>query len=257
MRNTTRLLSIEEIMERYKNGESSTSIAKDAGVSDRHIRRLINQYGAEYGVETRAGGQPRKHQVNENFFKTWTPEMAYVLGFVLTDGHVKGNALTISQKDVEILRKIAKVMNCTNEPVKKKTQDLYVLIINSKEIVHDLRKLGITERKSRTVKMPNVPEKYLPHFIRGVLDGDGHVHFKGYRVTITSGSLSFAESLTEILNNHGFTAELLEQTAHKSNNSIYRVVLSGKTNVWKFGEWIYKNKGELFLERKISRIFSY
>ena len=31
------------------------------------------------------GGHNRKH-INENFFKTWSPKMAYVLGFIIADG---------------------------------------------------------------------------------------------------------------------------------------------------------------------------
>ena len=33
-------------------------------------------------------GRTRKNKVNEHFFKTWSHEMACVLGMLVTDGHV-------------------------------------------------------------------------------------------------------------------------------------------------------------------------
>lgn len=45
-------------------------------------------------------GQLRKNKVNEDFFKVWTNEMAWVLGLFVTDGHVnkKIHSIYFSQK---------------------------------------------------------------------------------------------------------------------------------------------------------------
>jgi hypothetical protein len=66
--------------------------------------------------------------VNEEFFSKWSPEMAYVLGVICTDGnlampHIKDDRykngagsqvkrLSISQKEPEILEKVLKLMDC-------------------------------------------------------------------------------------------------------------------------------------------------
>ena len=51
----------------------------------------------------------------------------------------------------------------------------YQLQIRDQSIYGDLLKLGLTPRKSKTIRLPNVPEQYFKDFIRGCFDGDGCV----------------------------------------------------------------------------------
>lgn len=55
---------------------------KISGFSARAIRNVLYKHK----VRVNRTGQPRKHQVNEKFFKTWTDDMAWVLGLFITDG---------------------------------------------------------------------------------------------------------------------------------------------------------------------------
>ncbi|MGM0901024.1 MAG: LAGLIDADG family homing endonuclease [Bacillota bacterium] len=165
----------EFIIKMYKNGMSFKEMTKVVGLSDRAIRNVLYKHGVEMNRE-QSSGQPRKHKVNENFFKTWTHQMAWVLGLFITDGTVNKSIHTISfaQKDERILRLVANymeadyVLGAIGPTCKTPT-----LIINSKEIKKDLERLGITANKSLTVRFPNVPEEFLPSFVRGVIDGDG------------------------------------------------------------------------------------
>src|SRR5699024_10750992 len=99
-------------------------------------------------------GQPRKHKVNENFFKTWSHEMAWVLGLFVTDGHMNKymHQVNFSQKDERILKLIAKYMEADYilGPTGP-TKTTATLLINSKIIKEDLTKLGITNNKSYSV----------------------------------------------------------------------------------------------------------
>lgn len=52
---------------------------------------------------------------------------------------------------------------------------LYRLQIGSIEMCDDLRKLGLFERKTKSLAVPNVPDKYFADFARGYFDGDGNV----------------------------------------------------------------------------------
>lgn len=95
-------------IEMYKSGMSFKEMTPIIGLSDRAIRNVMYKHGVKMNRE-QSSGQPRKHKVNENFFKVWTHEMAWVLGMFVTDGHVNKNTHSIcfSQKDEKILRQIA------------------------------------------------------------------------------------------------------------------------------------------------------
>jgi hypothetical protein len=175
--------------------------------------------------------------------------MAYVLGFILTDGCVSGNTITITQKEPEILERIKTAMECTS-PIKRHKNGKYhihTLSITRKSMVEDLAAFGIGEKKSLTVGLPYLPSEYLPHFIRGVIDGDGWVHERGYVMNVTSGSFEFSRALTNVFIGEGLNARLVE------DGSVYRIRVSGKEDVLRLGEWIYADCGDLLLERKRAR----
>jgi hypothetical protein len=73
----------------------------------------------------------------------------------------------------------------------------YVMTFCSKQMYQDLERLGGTPRKSRTIGFPQVPDQFLPHFVRGVIDGDGTLAWNGDRpiVQIYSGSPDFLDAL--------------------------------------------------------------
>ncbi len=123
--------------------------------------------------------KPRR-AVDENYFKKWSFNMAYVLGFILADGCVvkgsyKGysNSLTfgVQLRDKDILEKIKSELKSNHKISEGK--NAACLSIASNTIVHDLKKLEISYRKSLHEKIPNIPLKYIKDYIRGIVDGDG------------------------------------------------------------------------------------
>src|SRR3989344_938626 len=162
---------------------------------------------------------PMYRKINKNFFKKWTPTMAYVLGFIYADGNIIYTkrhtwfwSLQITDKD--ILEEIKKTLDSSHVISKKKKIDnqkqSYRLQIGSKEMCEDLIRLGVTERKSKTILLPEIPKKYFPDFLRGYFDGDGGVWvgFKNKQrehkihaisTAFTSGSREFLVVLKEVL----------------------------------------------------------
>lgn len=126
-------------------------------------------------------------KVNEEFFKKWTPEMAYVLGFFTADGSMTKNRrgahfIEIQITDKELLEEIRETLGSNHKITEIKRNErnvrwknIYRLQIGSKEIFNDLLKLGLTPAKSKTIDLPLIPNKYFPHFVRGYFDGDGNV----------------------------------------------------------------------------------
>jgi len=112
------------------------------------------------------------------FFKTWSPDMAYVLGYWFADGNMYnqrscgGYVVSIGSKDVAHLEMMRGVIGM-GTLVRITGSDVFKLVICRKEMFEDLLRLGGTERKSLTIPWPTVPAEYLAHFARGYIDGDG------------------------------------------------------------------------------------
>lgn len=82
-----------------------------------------------------------------------------------------------------------------------------LLRIGSKNLYVQLTRLGMTPRKSLTMKFPPVPRRRLPFFVLGYFDGDGCVSLEAMNTArprrlqtiFTSGSKEFLETLQYIL----------------------------------------------------------
>lgn len=233
----------DEVIKRmYDEGSTTKEIAAHFGVSS----RAINLRYKKLGIDVSGRRRTPKYTVNERFFDEWSADMAYVLGFILTDGHISGNTLSITQKEIGPLNAIASMIETDSKPYK--SGNVYVLGIYRKSIVESLEKHGISEKKSLTVELPEVSNAYLADFLRGIIDGDGWAHPKGYVVTITSGSSEFAAQLAERLNSVGFPFRV------NHDGYAYRIKLSGKDEVRRLGTYLYADPTAFSIERKRNRI---
>lgn len=233
----------DAVIERLHNeGLTTTKIAEHFGVSSRAIRLRYEIIGINVSERRRTP----IYAVNEQFFDTWSPDMAYTLGFILTDGCVSGNTVSISQAVPEPLEAIKRMMS-SEHPINKVpngVNPLYTLNISRKSLVTSIAKRGIYAAKSLTVELPEVPDEYFADFLRGVIDGDGWAHPKGYKVTITSGSESFAEQLNERLNDVGFPFRV------EHDGYAYRIKLSGKDEIKRLESYLYYDPNAFYIERK-------
>lgn len=136
--------------------------------------------GERLGLE-RNRNKPRRN-INEDYFKKWSPNMAYILGFILTDGCIiegtyKGysDALKfgVRKSDIDILEKIKREFH--SEHTISFVENAAHLTITSQKMVDDLKGLGILYRKSLREGVPKIPQKYVRDFIRGVVDGNGSI----------------------------------------------------------------------------------
>jgi intein-encoded DNA endonuclease-like protein len=214
---------------------------------------------------------PIYKKVNKTFFKKWSSNMAYILGFIFADGNIictKRNTwfLSIQITDKEILEKIKITLNSSHIISKRKRgqnhKQLYRLQIGSKNICTDLLSLGLTERKSKTIVFPNIPKKYLFDFIRGYFDGDGGVwvglknkkHNKNniiINTSFTSGSENFLISLKKILAENGLLGGSLVE---KERGFDLKYSIKDSLILYKN---MYNNNCSLFLDRKKGKFEKY
>jgi len=224
--------------------------------------------------------QRTRANVNIDFFKTWSTEMAYVLGFFAADGcmfiNINGSKyILFTSTDEEILVKIKKIMNANQKiGVKKaslydpKRKKCYLVQMGSREMFNDLLGFGFTPNKDKTLRFPKVPGKYFSHFVRGYFDGDGSMSFGTYKrksrnnkiafymvSSFTSGSKKFLNILSQQLNsiagmNRGFLGP-------KSHNRGYQLTFS-RNDTKRLFTYMYKDvninsKNNCCLERKYNK----
>lgn len=238
-----RTMSTEKIIELYKEGMGTTELGKLANVSPRYIRMLLN----DNHVERRAHGSwKRKYTVNEDYFKTWSNNMAYILGFFAADGMVARDSqlISFSQKEKYILEDIRQEIGSDHPIYQNKHTNVYMLNLNSKIVKNDMINIHmITHNKSQKIVFPNVPDKYLSHFVRGYFDGDGYINYNKYSVTFVGGSECFMEKLYRIVKNIGLDPQI------RSFQNHFRIHITGRKSIKVFSDWIYSNK-DLYLKRK-------
>lgn len=127
----------------------------------------------------------RKYKVNQKFFDKPTIENSYWAGFIAADGYItkNGKSLTfsLSKKDEEILIALNSAIK-SNYPIYqrvvstsyKKNQEIVQLCIRSSVLCKDLEKnWNITNKKSLTLKPPELKNELALAFIVGYIDGDG------------------------------------------------------------------------------------
>ena len=120
----------------------------------------------------------RRTGVRAEFFQSWAPDMAYVLGVVCADGclveHGNGyHCLNITSKDVSWLEQLQQTLQAEQKIGRKRRA--YQLQIRNQTLYRSLLDLGLTPRKSKTLHLPSVPSEVFPDFVRGYFDGDGCV----------------------------------------------------------------------------------
>ena len=244
----------EYIITLYKSEVPYKEMTIKTGLSSRAIHKILCKHNVKMNREQYAG-QPRKNKVNEHFFKTWSDEMAWVLGMIVTDGSIntKTHSITIAQKDTSLLKLIASYMEADFVLAPSATtRKVPLLIVNSKIMKEDLKNLGITPKKSHIVPFPKIPETYLPAFIRGVIDGDGWVQERGYVLNVTTGSESFAIGLHNVFITWRLKT-VIKTEKTKAGKVIYRVWVSGKNDLCKLAKIIY-NTNILYESHKKQRM---
>lgn len=264
-----RLRLSKEILHKLyvEDKKSLEDIARMYGVSRVAVHKYCKAEGVSRRTKSEArleaqkkGKVPQQYfEINKHFFGSWSPEMAYVLGLLATDGCVSKTGMVLLRiNDEDLLKKVAKVMN-SGHPITKSTyqEGLFILMFGREELTRDLRSLGIKSRKSLDVDFPSVPGKYLRDFIRGVFDGDGSVFYpKQSKNTLIntkfcSGSESFIVGLKQSLELLGMPIKRLYCEERKNPFYYIRYCHADSLRLFKI---LYEDiANDLYLKRKYDK----
>ena len=144
-------------------------------------------------------------------FYEWSPEIAYSVGLMASDGCLSkdGRHLDLTSVDIEQLENFSKaigrelrISSNGSIPIGKKWSQGYRLQFSDVAYYDFLWEIGLRPSKSKTISKLAIHDEYWIDFIRGVFDGDGS--FYGYNdrrwkssfmfyLTFTSASLDFLQ----------------------------------------------------------------
>ncbi|MBI5798323.1 MAG: hypothetical protein HZB10_00120 [Candidatus Yonathbacteria bacterium] len=210
---------------------------------------------------------PQYRTINKDFFKKWSPEMAYVLGYIAADGAItigkRGNHyLDIVSIDSALLHQVRRVLGSNHQISKRKRNSRWNVVnrlqIGNKKMVEDLIAIGIVPNKTKRLVMPWVPQSYFGDFLRGYFDGDGNVSYVRFsrrdrnggigqhmRILFTSSSevmlKKLQEELEEIL---GIVGKL------RKDKNWYRLYYYRKNDIATLYQFMYGHQPTLYLQRK-------
>jgi hypothetical protein len=213
-------------------------------------------------------GSKRKYIVNDDYFKTFSHNMAYILGFFYTDGYINEyyDFFSISQheKDRYILEGMLKDMNSNNPLLKSSSSNILSFSIFSSEIVKDIKRLGGHQAKSFTIQFPKniIPKEFMPSFILGCWDGDGCIskasYRKSYNASFVSVSENFIYGILETLRNEIYDFKGSISRYNRDNDRYIFMLHVGIYDTIRLRDYLYKNinKNSLYLKRKYDRFMS-
>lgn len=195
-----------------------------------------------------------KLKFNRDYFKIWSYNMAYILGFTMADGCISNEGRLrygVKNTDIDILKFICKEIGLSQKYIKtyqhfdKRTNKIYTSA-NLRFTISDnkhINNLGIIPRKTGKELIPiDIPKKYIGSFILGFFDGDGSVFDIGNKrigINITSASKMI---LLQIKKFFGFGNIY-------TKNNIYEWCCAKQEDVFQFYTNIYKLE-DFSLDRK-------
>lgn len=241
------------------------------------LRQPLSKIGEKYGIKRgvakrilqeqnihiRTNGEVhRKYQPNETFFNHENANMAYVLGFIASDGSISKNnnriKIGLSIKDISQLELIKKIMDI-DYPIKiytnKDNFEIAELVWTCEQHKKDLAKYGVVPKKTYSFKFPlNLSKKYWPDFIRGYFDGDGCITGIKPEWKICSYKKDVLEKINTFFEENGIEAVNI----HKRNTQdLYDLRYSSKESLIKIYKLLYYNNDVPCMLRKKEKFESY
>lgn len=252
----------DEIIYRYLY-EKKGLIATGApwGLSQKRIETVLKERGVQKRTYIEAKQIQRKYEVNDDFFKHQSSEMAYILGFLAADGFVssKENRISIQlqESDQDFLEKIKELIQ-SDRPIKNYLtnagRSTCKLEVWSSEWKKDLAIYNIVPNKTFILMPPDrLDSQYYFDYIRGYFDGDGsiYVNLNKYKNEFKIIGASY-DLITWMYN------QFIEQGINISfktfftdhNVKMYEVISNNKQTIKKIYQLFYTSENVFCLQRK-------
>lgn len=266
--NTTNPNQIEqEIINLYQSGKGIYFLQKQYGISQEKIKIILRKNNIH--IRNRheaivACNQNRNLLNNHNYFQTENKNMAWLLGFIASDGSIEKDRnvikISLSSVDREVLEKIRKEISLESEVkdyVDSAGFSKSKLQWSSEQHKKDLASYGIIPQKTFSLKCPNkLSDKFIIDYIRGYWDGDGSItiirnNYNSLEWQITSATKEILEFFVDYLYKKYNIPKVKIHEFIRDNHPLYLLQYSTKSSL-KLYHLMYDNvaKTDLYIARK-------
>ena len=209
-----RKLTLEQelvLCEEYSNPEiREIDLAKKYGVSVWYLTDCRKRHNIPRRPKIKTGC----HEINENYFENLdSSDKVYHLGFITGDGSLSKtcNKLTIvlNTRDIDYLIKFKSDIQSdhpilTRSVFDKRTNKYYnrcEIDITREKFYNDITKY-VGSNKSKELSIPKIEDRFMNHYLRGLIDSDGGFMVKTGNqlyLSIVSSVYSYLEEVQNIL----------------------------------------------------------
>jgi len=228
-----RLITDQEILDLYEKGVSCKELALRAGISNRQMTSDLTNMGIEL--------RP---------YRGWldvidSDAKAYALGLIWSDGSLskKTVAIVLQDTDAHVLRALKESSGFGHvAPFRKaglKTvagkenvfcHAMTYLRWHSQDMLRALRGYGLCENKMKVLPEAVLPPReYMRGFVRGLIDGDGHLSLRkngDILIAFSNHNESLLRAVADYFANISGKRHNISRS-HKGNHLIKNVMASG------------------------------
>ena len=239
-----------DIEQCYLQGFSTYQIAENSAYTPEQICNILRDR------QVKLRGKCMKGYRNENYFDHIdTPHKAYLLGIIQSDGSLNGDTLSITQHSDYVWYIELLLYEFCDHFCKVDDGSCKDLQITSKIMARRLKDIGIVTNKSHHQtdedidKLWNsIPDQFLCDFIRGLIDGDGHVRYyvqkHGKQRSPSIGFCSTQRHLIELIHQHildkfDYSCGIYQH--HETKTPLYDLVISHRDKSLQIGRYLYQN----------------
>lgn len=237
----------------YEEGKSQTYIEEQLNLTRKTIRNLLKDKATHYKTKSEQWRIRYGSTLKEDAFETITPESAYWLGMLYSDGHIGGDdargynvELGLHSDDIEHLKKYQDFLECNGNLSPASKQDYIRVKIGCQRLHQSLKDLGFTNQKSYDAK-PHESVENNRDFWRGCVDGDGGIYNRkdNCKQIFICGTLDTVIGFIVFCENN---SEIINRKFPTKSGTIYQVSYYGK-EAELVADLLYKD-ATVYLDRK-------
>lgn len=269
---------VDAVVKEYEEGAKTKDLSVKYGMHKTSIYHMVRRNGKKVLSFSES---KRVYKIDEDYFvKIDSHSKAQILGFIFADGCLRKKTkdsgaiqVVLNPKDTDYLEWMRLEMKSERplwflkrEGKGGKTRESAWFVTCHQKLVSDIQRLGVTERKSLTIKFPQedqVPREFLWSFILGVFEGDGCIYLGKCRNGPTikagvsiAGSLPFNLSLQKFLKeSHDIKSDILTRPT-KQDLPISILRIDRVADIMRFYDLAYAN-ASFKMSRKHEKFVEY